>query len=161
MRHLIAALGVILAFPAYALDGFKPPDQLINPLVDELLLEINQLLKLNIPEERPEVYLSSRDQIVKAFCDNDKPCNVAAVTDNKSGIIYLDTKLELNSIHNVSILYHELVHFIQIKNNMFSSLSECHKWAAAEMHAYKAQSDWLIYHGMKGFPVPDLSKQCD
>lgn len=160
MRQFIAALLLLLALPSYAIEGFKPPDQLINPLVDGLLDEIQLLLDLKIPTERPLIFLTSKEEIVKSYCDTTDKCNVVAVTDNKTGIIYLDAMMEFNNVYNVSILYHELVHFVQIKNNMFSNLTDCKKWAASEMHAYKAQSDWLIYHNVRGFKVPDLSVQC-
>jgi hypothetical protein len=160
MRHLLAALLILTSLPTYAIDGYKPPDQFINPLIDDLLSEIKLLLDLKIPENRPEVYLTNKEQLMNAYCENKKSCGVAAVTDKDTGIIYLDAMMEFNNVYNASIFYHELVHYVQVKNNMFVGLSECERWAASEMHAYRAQSSWLEYHGARGFKVPDLSAQC-
>lgn len=160
MRILLGVLLFLTALPSHSITGFKPPDQLINPLIDELLSDAESLLSLKIPEERPEVILTTKDQLVKAYCENRNVCNVAAVTDNKTGKIYLDIGLELNNVYNVSLLYHELIHFIQVKNKLYDHLNDCERWALSEMHAYKAQSQWLIVHGFRGFRVPDLSDQC-
>lgn len=160
MRHLLAAALLIYALPSYAITGYRPPDEFIGPLVDNLLEDMKTILQISLPLERPTIYLTNREQIMEAYCEAKYRCNVVAVTDNKTGVIYLDAKTELNNIYSVSVLYHELVHFVQIKNNMFNNLDDCNRWAASEMHAYKAQSDWLIYHNMRGFKVPDLSQQC-
>lgn len=159
MRVFLVALLFLYTSSAYSITGYKPPDQLYGPLINQLLEEIKVLLGLEVPSEQPQVLVTTREQLVEAYCNKDV-CNVAAVTDSKSGIIYIDSKLELGNIYNVSILYHELVHFVQIKKGMFVNLNDCERWAAAEMHAYKAQSDWLQYHDVRGFNVPDLTIQC-
>lgn len=160
MRLLLAVVLLLTSLPTAAITGFKAPEPMIRPLVQELLEEASLLLKINIPSEFPIIYLASREEIINEFCKENEPCSVVAITDGNTGIIYLDAKMELNNIYNVSVLYHELIHFLQVKNNMFVNLEGCHKWAAAEMHAYKAQSQWLNHHLKPGFRVPDLNAQC-
>ena len=160
MRKLIAVILLLMPQLSFAIEGIPYPEALIKPLMESLLQDIKNNTTFRVPEERPKVFFSSIVQLSKAYCNLEEPCNVAAVTDSDTGNIYIRSNIALNNTFNISIFYHELIHFIQIKNNMYRDLKGCYKWAAAETQAYKAQSDWLTYKGFKGFVVPDLAIHC-
>lgn len=160
MNRILAVLLLMIPQAAMAVVGHRLPDEMVSPIIEGFLQEANKITDLPIPKERPAVYLSPRNEIAAAYCDANSPCSVIAVTDDVTGDIYLSSSISFTSVFNQSIFFHEVVHFMQVKSKHFSYLSGCRKWAAEEMHAYKAQSSWLILKGYKGFDVPDMSKQC-
>jgi len=125
-----------------------------------LLEDIKQILETDLPDEQPEIYIASITDIQRAYCDEKQNCNVAAITDRKTGEIVVSTAFIPNNLISVSILFHELVHWVQVKKGMFKDETECMFWAKSEMHAYQAQSKFVAKYDGKGFVVPDLTGQC-
>lgn len=125
-----------------------------------LLNDLKTILDTDLPDKNPEVYIASIEEIQKAYCASDIPCNVAAITNRNTGVIIMTTGFIPNNLISVSILFHELVHWVQVKKGMFKDEPECLFWAKSEMHAYKAQSKFIEKNGGRPFDVPDLTKKC-
>lgn len=163
MKIIILLLGVLAAFGSQARDLEKnplPPIMYEN-LVIPLLSEVTAITGLSLPDERPKVYLASRHAIEEAYCSEErKDCHVAAITDDDTGDIFLSPVLLQINVLTASVIFHELVHWAQIKNKMFVNEPSCLHWAKSEMHAYGAQSKFLEKHTGNGFEVPDLLSQC-
>jgi len=159
MRSFIAAALISISLPVYGVQGVKAPPA-FDSLISLLLDDIRTILSISITSENPSVYFADNREIAEAYCRPNEQCNVVAITDEKTGVIYITSGLELNNPYNVSILFHELVHFVQVKNKMFDNLDGCERWAAAEHHAYSAQSNWLRHNNLPGFKVPNFSEKC-
>lgn len=128
--------------------------------VEPLLVDIKTILNVDLPNGKPDVFIAPLSEIQKAYCEHDRACNVAAITNRETGDIIMTTGFIPNNLISVSILFHELVHWVQVKNGMFINETECMFWAKSEMHAYQAQSKFIEKNGGRPFDVPDLTVQC-
>lgn len=128
--------------------------------VKNLLDDVRLILDTELPSEPPEIFIAPISEIQEAYCEEKTYCNVAAVTDRKTGEIIMSTGFIPNNLISVSILFHELIHWVQVKKGMFKNESECMFWAKSEMHAYQAQSRFIAKYDGKGFEVPNLTEQC-
>lgn len=163
MRIFITVMLSLLTTTIYAqdLDKIELSPLLYENLITPLLVEVIEISGLKMPTDKPIVYIAHRHQIQKVYCtDNTTNCTVAAITDEETGEIYLSHALLQTNLFTVSVIFHELVHFVQIKNKLFQEYSGCVYWAKSEMHAYSLQSKFLVKHGTNGFVVPNLLDQC-
>ena len=128
--------------------------------VEPLLSEIRQILNTDLPDGKPDVFIAPISEIQRVYCEPNTSCNVAAITNRETGDIIMTTGFIPNNLISVSILFHELVHWVQVKKGMFKDEPECLFWAKSEMHAYKAQSKFIEKNGGRPFEVPDLTEQC-
>jgi len=137
------------------------PEVFYQRIINTLIPEVLELTRLPTPLEPPVIYLAPREYIQSLYCREDtKNCGVAAVTDDKTGEITLSQELLSYNIITISVIFHELVHWAQVKNHLFEDEADCAHWAKSEMHAYTAQSRFLIVHTGRGFAVPNLLEQC-
>jgi hypothetical protein len=137
------------------------PPVFYQNLIEPLMTEITEITRLPLPKERPQVYIVSQVQIQESYCQSQQhDCHVAAITDDKTGEIMLSPALLQINLFTVSVIFHELVHWAQVKNHLFSDEPDCLHWAKSEIHAYTAQSRFLEKHNGHGFAVPDLLAQC-
>ena len=137
------------------------PDIYYANVIAPLLPVIEEITRLPVPHELPVVYLAPREYIEKLYCSPKTAyCGVAAVTDELTGEITLSSGLSPGNLLGISVIFHELVHWAQIKNHLFDDEADCAHWAKREMHAYTAQSRFLDAHGVHGFHVPDLLSSC-
>lgn len=162
MKKIILLIGLLVSPMSHSHDLYEKP---ISPIMYEnviipLLREIEPISGVKLPDSMPNVFVASRRAIEKAYCKGEESCNVAAITDDKTGDIILSPALLQLNLFTVSVIFHELVHWAQVKNNMFVETDECVHWAKSEMHAYNAQSKFLMKHGVRGLDVPDLLTQC-
>jgi hypothetical protein len=114
-------------------------------LVDSLLQTIIGLTHYRKPGATLRVTKVSRAQIERTICN--EPCAVKAWYLPEEGI-FLDESLtpETNLIHR-SILFHELVHWVQDVNGEAASLDPCHRWLQREQQAYELQYRYLALIG--------------
>jgi hypothetical protein len=117
----------------------------IPQLVDSLLQTVIGLTNYRNPGVTPHVTKVSRAQIERTICN--EPCAVKAWYLPDDGI-FIDESLtpETNLIHR-SILFHELVHFVQDVNGEAASLDACHRWLQREQQAYELQYRYLALLG--------------
>lgn len=64
-------------------------------------------------------------------------------------VLFYDAKMRLlqNRYHQ-SILFHELVHHVQVANGSHSGHEECHRWGKREAEAYALQNRFLFVLGL-------------
>jgi len=137
------------------------PEVFYHRIIEPLIPEVLELTRLPAPLDPPVVYLAPRDYIRSLYCHEDVlNCGVAAITDDKTGEITLSQELIMTNIVTISVIFHELVHWAQVKNHLFENEADCAHWAKSEMHAYTAQSRFLILHTGHGLAVPNLLEQC-
>jgi len=163
MRQLFLWMLAAVSVTAQADDMSKTPIPQImyQNLIIPLLPEVREFTRMALPDELPKVFMASKKDIEQAYCHDSKhDCHVAAITDDKTGEIIISPALLQLNLFTASVVFHELVHWAQVKNHMFSDEADCVHWAKSEMHAYTAQSRFLEHHGGRGFPVPDLLAQC-
>ncbi len=86
-----------------------------------------------IPEENIEVCESSE------FWDLDK-IGPIALYDHELKTIILNNDFDINTVHDKSVLFHELVHHMQYENGKRSEV-EC--IGILEKEAYELQDQWL------------------
>jgi hypothetical protein len=110
-------------------------------LVDSLLDTIVKLSDYKKPSATPRVSKVSRAEIERTVCNG--PCPVKAWHVPGEGI-FLDDSLmpETNLVHR-SILFHELVHYLQEANGADASMDECERWLHREREAYGLQNQYL------------------
>jgi hypothetical protein len=120
----------------------------IPQLVDSLLQALSKLSSYGKPATTPRVSKVSRAEIERTVCDG--PCAVKAWYMPGEGI-FLDDSLtpETNLVHR-SILFHELVHFVQDVNGEADSMDACHRWLHREREAYELQNQYLARIGDNG-----------
>jgi hypothetical protein len=163
MKKIMFFLTLMVAVQSHAQEISKTPIPPImyENLIRPLMTEITEITRLPLPKEQPKVYLASRQAIEEAYCKNaGHDCHVAAITDDKTGEILISPTLLQINLFTASVVFHELVHWAQVKNGMFKNESDCRHWAKSEQHAYTAQSRFLQKHGAAGFAVPNLLEQC-
>ena len=137
------------------------PDIFYQRIIIPLIPQVLEITRLPTPHELPIIYLADREDIQTLYCSEDTPqCSVAAVTDDKTGEITLSRELLMTNLVTISVIFHELVHWAQVKNHLFEDEADCAHWAKSEMHAYTAQSRFLIFNGGHGLIVPNLLEQC-
>lgn len=161
--RLIILLAVLVVGPAshaYEINKREMPKPIYEAVVGTLLPELSQILNMPLPADPPKISIASAQEIQKAYCKEDESCSVAAITNRDTGEIVLHEGFIPNNLFSVSILVHELVHWVQVKNQWFADQKDCDKWAMQEMQAYHVQAQWLSKHGHPGFHVPNLRAQC-
>jgi hypothetical protein len=126
-------------------------------LVDSLLEAIGRLSSYDRPGTAPRISRISRAEIERTLCGG--PCAVKAWYLPGEGI-FLDDSLapETNLVHR-SILFHELVHFVQDVNGEADSMDPCHRWLHREREAYDLQNQYLARIGDKSSYMLMLSNQ--
>lgn len=114
-------------------------------LVDSLFDTIAKLSDYSKPDSRPRVIKVSRAEIERTICSG--PCPIKAWHVPGEGI-FLDESLrpETDLVHR-SILFHELVHFLQDINAEGASMDECERWLYREREAYQLQNQYLALVG--------------
>jgi len=163
MKKIIFLLALLVTARSHAQEISKTPIPPImyENLIRPLMTEITEITRLPLPKEQPKVYLASRQAIEAAYCkDVNHDCHVAAITDDETGEILISPALLQINLFTASVVFHELVHWAQVKNNLFKNEPDCLHWAKSEQHAYTAQSNFLKKHGSTGFAVPNLIEQC-
>lgn len=116
----------------------------LQPIVSALMMYIGATM--HIPEVQiapPEIRFISQSQIEAKACANE-PCSVQGWFANENQTIYLSDMLDVHrNMHERSILLHEMVHYVQSKQNTPVLENECLTWKAREIQAYNIQYNWL------------------
>lgn len=142
------------------MSNFMPRD-MVEKLVSELLEETADRLYVVKPQVLPKLIFATRAELQEKYCPTTLDCNVLAVHDMSNGSIHIWNQLQFSQALHISILVHELVHYIQYTNGWFEkNTTDCQRWARSEQQAYRVQSEWLSERGMRGFKSPVLEDQC-
>jgi hypothetical protein len=117
-------------------------------LVDSLLDIIVKLTDYKKPETTPRVFKVSRAEIERTICSG--PCPVKAWHMPGEGIFLDDSLMPETDLVQRSILFHELVHYLQEVNGEGASMDECDRWLHREREAYQLQNQYLALIGNSG-----------
>jgi hypothetical protein len=117
----------------------------MSDLVDSLLNTISKLSNYKKPDSTPRISRVSRAEIERAICG--RPCPVKAWHIPGEGIFLDDSLTPETDLTHRSILFHELVHFLQDLNAEGAWLPECDRWLYREKEAYQLQNQYLALIG--------------
>jgi hypothetical protein len=116
------------------------PDSLAV-LVDRLLSVAEEFVGLPGGLPRPGVTLLQGEELGRRLCGG--PCAVrAAYVPGEGLLIDRQMRPDVNAFHQ-SILFHELVHHVQVVRGVFGALGRCQMWQARESQAYALQNRFL------------------
>lgn len=114
----------------------------LNEFILSLLLTLQSEYGINEDIDPPQVHLVSSNQLIQMACISG--CDEVRGWTPPGVSIYLDYTLDFqNSIHDQSILLHELVHYVQYKYGLDEMSTECLTWKLREAKAYQFQIKWL------------------
>tara|TARA_B100001245_G_scaffold211046_1_gene175493 strand:+ start:40 stop:498 length:459 start_codon:yes stop_codon:yes gene_type:complete len=129
-------------------------------LITSLLLWISLNSGYILPKEAPEIVPVSHDALSQMACIDDCPV-LGFYPDSKyvnpfiaDGVskIYLDQRMKPDEdVCATSILLHELVHYVQEKNDAFQEISDPKlRYVSEEIEAHQLQSQYLYQRFEKG-----------
>lgn len=165
MRIFITLVLLVLSSTGHTQQDIKMTKIPLNPvlynaMVEPMVKDLEKLLNIDLGPDRPKIYMAPREQIAEAYCEGNTNCSVAAVTDRRTGEIYMTLGFAPNNLMMSSILFHEIVHWAQVKNGWWKNDPDCVRWAKQEMQGYRLQSVWLVMNGGRAFEIPNLMDQC-
>jgi hypothetical protein len=113
----------------------------LTVLVDRLLRVAEEFVGRAPGLQRPRVTLVDAEELHRKLCGG--PCTVRAAYVPGEGL-FIDRELrpDVNAFHQ-SILFHELVHHVQVADGMYGALGGCQMWQARESEAYALQNRFL------------------
>ena len=105
-------------------------------------------------DQAPAIALVSHSFIEDLACGS--PCDVLGVYPD-GNIVYVDAALtpETN-ICARSVILHELVHYLQDRNQRFLNLPPVIRWHVREIEAYGLQRTYLLENGIEVAKAPKL-----
>lgn len=109
-----------------------------------LLESAARMSKYRVPDALPMVTRVSRAELEKRACAENNPhCQVAALYEPERGIMIAeDLRPETNVFHR-SILFHEVVHYMQEVGRELATAAPCERWYQRELEAYSLQNRFL------------------
>jgi hypothetical protein len=129
-------------------------------LVDSLLRLMPTLTRYHQPDSQPPVFRVTRAQIEAQMCGG-QPCAMRAWYLPGEGIYLEDTLHPESDLFDRSVLFHELVHYLQELNAEGEALDACNRWYQREVQAYGLQNRYLGLTGSSarvshpGYPCRD------
>ena len=154
---LVLTLGVYLA-PAHSEDSVAPEakeraaaEWVLSPvaLIIDLARAVRKQLHYSGAESLPRVSLVSHAVLAAHAC-RDSCARVKAAYVPGEGIYVENTLDPEHRVFDRSILFHELVHFVQEQVGEFSDLGPCGRHQQEEMQAYALQNAYLMAQGRGG-----------
>ena len=150
-------LGVYFA-PAHSDDGAAPDakqqaaaEWVLSPvaLIVDLARAVRKQLHYSGAGPLPRVSLVSHAVLAAHACRDSCPRVRAAYVPGEG--IYVENTLDPeHRIFDRSILFHELVHFVQEQTGEFADLGPCGRHQQEEMQAYALQNAYLLAQGRGG-----------
>jgi len=76
------------------------------------------------------------------------PCTIRAAYVPGEGVYIDEAMRPLTNRYHQSILFHELVHHVQVENGSHAEHGDCHRWGKRENEAYALQNRFLLALGL-------------
>jgi hypothetical protein len=135
-----ARIKLIAATPSALALRIGQPDSL-DELVERLLRVAEEFVGQPAGLPRPRVTLIETAQLQARLCGG--ACTVKAAYVPGEGL-FIDRQMrpDVNTFHQ-SILFHELVHHVQVAHGLYRTLGGCNVWQAREAQAYALQNRFL------------------
>jgi hypothetical protein len=118
----------------------------MTELVDSLLGLIPALTQYRKPDSQPPVLRVTRAQIEEKMCGG-SACPMRAWYLPDEGIFLEDNLHPETDLFDRSVLFHELVHYLQELNAEGAALDACNRWFRREIEAYGLQNQYLALTG--------------
>jgi len=135
----------------------------MTELVDSLLRLMPALTRYHRPDSQPAVLRVARAQIHEKMCGGN-PCSMRAWYLPDEGIYLEDNLHPETDLFDRSVLFHELVHYLQELNGEGAALDPCNRWYQREVQAYGLQNHYLALTGHSarvthpGYPCRDAQQ---
>lgn len=94
----------------------------------------------------PVIHQVSHEFLVDSACSG-RECKVVGWYPGEGNNIFIDQRLDTDSLDTLSLLVHELVHWLQWKTGKLDE-GVCEAWVSAEREAYGAQRSFFVFHGL-------------
>ena len=121
------------------------PDTL-DELIRRLLVSIRALSQYHVEVEMPVVRSLPLPEIHRRLCGGQ--CTIRAAYVPGDGL-YIDEAMHpLTDQYEQSILFHELVHHVQVVTTSHAEYDECRQWRGRENEAYALQNQFLFSLGL-------------
>lgn len=141
----------------------RGPFESMTELVDSLLRLMPALTQYHKPDSQPPVFRVTRAQIEKKMCGG-RACTMRAWYLPDEGIYLEDSLHPETDPFDRSVLFHELVHYLQELNAEDAALDACNRWFQREIQAYGLQNQYLALTGNgarvthPGYPCRDWNQ---
>jgi len=135
----------------------------MTEVVDSLLRLMPALTQYHKPASQPRVFRVTRAQIEKEMCGG-RACTMRAWYLPDEGIYLEDNLHPETDLFDRSVLFHELVHYLQELNPEDAALDMCNRWFQREIQAYGLQNQYLALSGNAarvthpGYPCRDWNQ---
>ena len=117
----------------------------MNMIVVSLLTWITTHTNYPMPDQTPVVVLAPHAYIEQLACG--EPCDALGVYPD-GNVIYIDDALQVDrNVCAKSVLLHELVHYLQDKNERFEDIPPMVRQMYREHEAYGVQKKFLAESG--------------
>jgi hypothetical protein len=133
----------------------------MNDLMVALMVWASAQTGLPVPDELPTVKYADRCEIERIYYnDGARDCSksvlrIQAIYLHDRDTIYLPDTFDVNKLFDVSVVLHELVHYMQDKAGM-EMPGTCHQ-EKIERPAYDAQIAWLNATGKTAYDVMGIN----
>ena len=121
------------------------PDS-VEELAQRMLIAIREWSPYDVDVSLPVVQATPLAQMQHRLCGG--PCTVRAAYVPGEGLYYDAAMRPLSNRYDQSILFHELVHHVQVANGSHADHEECHRWGQREAEAYALQNRFLFALGL-------------
>jgi len=121
------------------------PDH-VDTLMRRMLVAIGEWSHYDVAVSLPQVHAMSLSEIQGRLCGG--PCAIRAAYVPGEGLYYDAAMQPLTNRFHQSILFHELVHHVQVENGSHFGDDECHRWGKREEEAYALQNRFLFSLGL-------------
>ncbi len=116
----------------------------VDELVRRMLTAIRAWSPYHTDVGMPMVRAIEREEMHRRLCGG--PCTIRAAYIPGEGVYYDAEMKPLTNRYYQSILFHELVHHVQVEHASHSDFEECRRWGQRESEAYALQNRYL--HGL-------------
>jgi hypothetical protein len=104
-----------------------------------------RMSKYEMPDALPMVSRVSRVELERKVCGEPGPnCKVAALYEASRGIMIAEDLVPETNMFHRSILFHEMVHYLQEMGNEMVHSAACERWYQREVEAYALQNRFLV-----------------
>ena len=132
------------------------PDN-VDMLMRRMLVTIGEWSHYDVDVTLPEIHAMSLVDIQRKLCGG--PCAIRAAYVPGDGLYYDMQMQPLTNRYHQSILFHELVHHVQVENGSHFGDDECHRWGKREDEAYALQNQFLFSLGLSSLAL-NPGKMC-
>ena len=116
----------------------------LQELSRHLMRSAVRMSKYRLPEALPNVTRVARPDLERRGCPASAThCQVSALYVVTEGILFAEDLAPETNLFHRSILFHEMVHYLQEVNREMATSPPCDRWFQREVEAYALQNRFL------------------